>query len=878
VAQEPSAEVRRKTAEYAQRPGVWHPPAPPAQLSIRSVLSTVGRVVRGLVGALLFLGVPPVALWRLWGNPIELLPSWQQAWEWVTETGDTPNTPREILPTALLLVVWLMWATAALLLIGSLIVEVTRRRVRLPSLPAPLHRLVFGLAGTAAVTLTATVRPSAEPSATAPAVTVPAAEEVSESGAPPGSTPARGPAIIHVGAASYTYVVERHDTLSKIARRWLGDPDRWPEICGLNRHRHFPTVGGTLRDCDLIYPGWDLTLPPDAQPPAGAVPRRPPATPKPPPADPAPSPAQPSPTVSEDPDGVAEPAAPGPPTSKAAEPEPSSPAYGSPQDTTATDNGVTLPGGGFIPWALAAAITAAAAMVWLQRRRRFTPGDTSADMAELPEPVREVQRQVTRHHQPPSDLAERAAAVPVQALLPAGGIGVVGDGAHAAARGALVAALASGGPHDPDRQGEVVIDHATFSQLFGTDTTLTSWPRLHIADDIDHALTLLDARLLHRARILDEHALTDVNTLRENAPTEEALPPVLSITAEGHTRVIDGPAVEAMDDRVAVLDTPAAVAILTTLREAHTGEPPNPTLRPSLAPQPPAPATTQAAIPPIPANEPAGSADEPSTAESPLDAPPQPADAKPPVKVKLRVLGAPDVEDITLPGRSLRGRAAELAVYLACHPDGADTDTIAEYLVPEVRRRQAKQLVHTNASNLRHVFGRAGGPITGGYVLKRGASARYRLDPTTVAVDLWQLRDLLTRAQLASAPVRTELLREACDLYTAPLAEGCDYEWVDPHREKARQWGTEAHLLLADDLLESDPQAASDLLDKAIGLDRYNEELYRKAMHARHALRDADGIRALLRALAKALADLDTEPAEATTDLAAKLRASLEQR
>ena len=90
-------------------------------------------------------------------------------------------------------------------------------------------------------------------------------------------------------------------------------------------------------------------------------------------------------------------------------------------------------------------------------------------------------------------------------------------------------------------------------------------------------------------------------------------------------------------------------------------------------------------------------------------------------------------------------------------------------------------------------------------------------------------------------------------------------------------WGTEAHLLLADDLIASDPQAASDLLDKAIGLDRYNEELYRKAMHARHALRDVDGIRALLRALTNALADLDAEPPESTAELAAELRTSLQQ-
>ena len=426
-----------------------------------------------------------------------------------------------------------------------------------------------------------------------------------------------------------------------------------------------------------------------------------------------------------------------------------------------------------------------------------------------------------------------------------------------------------------------------------------------MADDVDQAMSILNSRILHRTRVLD--------SLRERATHEESLPPVLlicetppdgarmpirvsfdlgngpdvsalllgawphgstiSVTTDGNTSVADGPAVEAVGDRVAVLDTAEAVTILITLRVAHTGEPPNSVVRPPVAPRPPAPADEPAPMPPATSDP----ADDAGPSDSSLGAPLPAVGGQPRVKASLRVLGSPLVEDLILPGRDLRGRAAELAVFLACHPDGADTETIAEHLVPDVRRRQAKQLVHTNASNLRHVLGRAGGPITGGYVLKRGASARYRLDPTTVRVDLWQLRDLLTRAQLASAPARTDLLREACDLYTAPLADGCDYEWIEPHREKARQWGTEAHLLLADDLIESDPQTASDLLDKAIGLDHYNEELYRKAMHARHALRDADGIRALLRALTNALADLDAEPAETTAELAAELRTSLQQ-
>ncbi|MEV6595574.1 BTAD domain-containing putative transcriptional regulator [Actinoplanes sp. NPDC051346] len=140
---------------------------------------------------------------------------------------------------------------------------------------------------------------------------------------------------------------------------------------------------------------------------------------------------------------------------------------------------------------------------------------------------------------------------------------------------------------------------------------------------------------------------------------------------------------------------------------------------------------------------------------------------------------------------------------------------------------------------------------------------------------MWNLRDLLRDAAIAAGPRRRELLTAACNLCSAPLADGHDYEWVQPHREAIRRWGTEAHLLLADDLLDTDPQAASDLLDKAIGLDHYNEALYTKAIHARHALGDADGIRTLLRALTKAVADLDAEPREDTIELAHQLRSSL---
>jgi DNA-binding SARP family transcriptional activator len=299
--------------------------------------------------------------------------------------------------------------------------------------------------------------------------------------------------------------------------------------------------------------------------------------------------------------------------------------------------------------------------------------------------------------------------------------------------------------------------------------------------------------------------------------------------------------------------------MLATLREAHTGEP-----------------TTSTAAPDNSADQPAQEADTTQPVVDPAAASRRDVGTAAAPKVKLRVMGKPQIENITRPGRQLRAKALELAVYLACHPGGKATREIGEYLCPEARLREADQRVHTYASNLRHVLTRAGGPRKDAYLVK--VAARYRLDPATVEVDLWQLHDLLHQATIASGDNRRHLLEQACELYAAPLADGCNYEWIEPYRQQARHLVTRAHLQLAEDLLPEDPRRASDLLDQAIGHDRYNEALYRAAMHTRHALGDHDGIRNLLRALTRALADLGTEPSDNTVELEDQLRASLEQR
>lgn len=895
-----SEQARQRAAQYARQPSLWTAPKPATPMPPAAARRPM-QIVRATAASTILLLAPPWFLSTAFGNPVAVWSSW---WETHPFTAKDAQ-PTEGLRVLLIWAGWLTWLLLVILLAGSIAGAVRGRRLARWHLPMPLHRLIMGLTGTATVAITAT--PAAAAFAAPPAHTV-TAPDPHQAAAPTQPGPATAsPALktpdnsyaadrltVAVGHARYSYRVRRGDTLSKIAKTWLNDPDRWPDICALNKHHHV-TSGQKMTDCDLIYPGWYLRLPQDAVAPPDAGPHQPPRTP--------PTPAAPSkPSTPAAPDPSTDNASPTPSTdlsthnpnadtaSDSATPSPNTTEHDDTQQGNGAD--LVLPGGSIIPWALATAITTTAALLWFQRRRRFLPGSDGA-LPELPAPVTAAVRH-TRHATAPA----RPELAPVPPQLPSGGFGLIGSGADGAARGLIITAITNGTPIDPARRAEVIIDRPTLTALIG-DTPIGGWSRLHITDSLHQALVLLDTHLLRRARILDEHDLTDIDTLRDTALSEETLPPLLFVTqaeqaaasnrlriTAGITQGLDittvvlghwphGPAVSVSDDghaefhpgqpeaptQLAVLDIATTRDLLDTTREAHTGQTSH------TAPPTATPLTSTAAA--------VAKAAKAATENDGIDPRVTSAESTPdlPTKARLRVLGKPRIDDITAPGRPLRAKALELAVYLAVHPDGAATREIGEYLEPDARVSQADQRVHTNASNLRHVLGRTATADTKNtYLIK--TAGRYRLDPDTVDVDLWTLRRLMRDAAVATEPRRRDLLTAACSMCTETLAEGRDYEWIQPHRETVRRWGTEAHLLLADDLLDTEPQAASDLLDKAIALDRYNEALYTKAMHARHALADPDGIRTLLRALTKALADLDAEPQEETIELAHTLVSS----
>ncbi|NNL75866.1 MAG: peptidoglycan-binding protein LysM [Desulfobacterales bacterium] len=52
------------------------------------------------------------------------------------------------------------------------------------------------------------------------------------------------------------YVIEKGDTLSKIAKHWYGDATKYPTIFEANRE--------VIKDADLIYPGQTIRIPKNA--------------------------------------------------------------------------------------------------------------------------------------------------------------------------------------------------------------------------------------------------------------------------------------------------------------------------------------------------------------------------------------------------------------------------------------------------------------------------------------------------------------------------------------------------------------------------------------------------------------------------------------
>ncbi len=577
-------------------------------------IATVGRLIVAVVKAIALLtllgGVPAGLLTQIpWPSLAQTrrvlsdpLPAVEHAL-----TGGLSDTTAVV---ALAVALWILWAAFTL----SVVVELA---AAIRGVPVPHYRLLgpaqtlagWLLAGVLATSPIAGTIAHAAPLAVAATPTVPMSVHI----APAGDLTV-GPvtAITTVNAASSAtavsaasaprapavtrpvYLVEHGDWMVMVAERFLGDQDRYVDIERLNpRYERLDP-----RFPDHWEPGWEVVLPADAYdrgprrhatghlvvttPPATTPPdahhdnRCPPAPQTPPSAIPGPSNSTtPSPSASppssapstvpsapnEDPDGViGEPSArPSPPAPTATSHAPASPSTDPPADSSPHRGvGVQLPGG-WVTLPLAAALVAAAAMVWLRRRRRYIPRPPSPelrlddpDLRALPPVVTRLRRAVRQEApellHPPTPrqptVAEYAnsdeqldlppigpSGVDLAGLsgrVPAGGLGLVGPGAEAAGRALLVAALSAGGPDDPDARGQVVIPADALTTLLGAQAVAVGpMPRLVVTATLSEALMRVEELLIERRRLLEEYQTSDLAGMRATDPYHPPMPPVL---------------------------------------------------------------------------------------------------------------------------------------------------------------------------------------------------------------------------------------------------------------------------------------------------------------------------------------------------------------
>lgn len=235
-------------------------------------------LVRGGIALMLLLaivGLAPVLLFAIPGALGLHLPA-GGFWTALTRPDDG-----SLLLLALVAVGWICWAAFALATITEAAAALRGLPApRLPGLAAPQRAAGALVAAVALLTSAppANVQAPAPPAAMIATSSVSSATSVARVATAATRTPATAPkARTHVTSkaavkehAYHEVLVQRHDSLWRLAETHLGAGERWTEIYQLNRGRTQPD-GRVLQDPDWIYPGWRLRLPLD---PDHAAPHR----------------------------------------------------------------------------------------------------------------------------------------------------------------------------------------------------------------------------------------------------------------------------------------------------------------------------------------------------------------------------------------------------------------------------------------------------------------------------------------------------------------------------------------------------------------------------------------------------------------------------
>ena len=213
------------------------------------------RPYRDATAALLYLAVQaalitgiPLALWKLSGNPI---PQHRPNWDLIQEQWRGIETqPAQIiypLLTAAVDLLWIVWAWyTAWAMIAALWTLLRLPRTVLPNaLAAVTPAVAFRALSLSAVVASPTLHPV--PAASAPAPVHPA-------------TPRSEAQAASTTATAAVHVVEPGENLWDIAGHYYHQPEAWHRIYQANKGI-IQADGRSLKDPDLMLPGWRLAIP-----------------------------------------------------------------------------------------------------------------------------------------------------------------------------------------------------------------------------------------------------------------------------------------------------------------------------------------------------------------------------------------------------------------------------------------------------------------------------------------------------------------------------------------------------------------------------------------------------------------------------------------
>jgi DNA-binding SARP family transcriptional activator len=218
----------------------------------------------------------------------------------------------------------------------------------------------------------------------------------------------------------------------------------------------------------------------------------------------------------------------------------------------------------------------------------------------------------------------------------------------------------------------------------------------------------------------------------------------------------------------------------------------------------------------------------------------------------------------------LRAKARELLAFYLLHPAGTTLDAAVEALWPEADPGRGSEWFWTALGNLRSRMRDATGDKKLKVIEREGD--RYRVEPL-FDVDLWRLEQALADGATEGDDFgRAAAYDRVAQTYAGELLAGADWAWAETPREDLRQRVLDVLVWLGDIRWSSgDARGSWQALQRAVEVDPYAEQIYRRIMRLQSKLGRPDDASATFRRLQARLVEIDLEPTPESEKLYAEV-------